>query len=83
MNFFTFVSHVVSLQSKQPLFFPGVYTFSHTLWLKKATKVSNRISEAPREKRNFPQCLCSVPNSLCFGYAHSNLTTTTKMLMLF
>jgi hypothetical protein len=26
MNFFTFISHVVSLQSKQPLFFPGVYT---------------------------------------------------------
>jgi len=22
MNFFTFISHVVSLQSKQPLFFP-------------------------------------------------------------
>ena len=26
MNFFTFISHVVSLQSKQPLFFPGVYS---------------------------------------------------------
>jgi hypothetical protein len=25
MNFFTFISHVVSLQFKQPLFFPGVY----------------------------------------------------------
>ena len=25
MNFFTFISLVVSLQSKQPLFFPGVY----------------------------------------------------------
>jgi len=29
MNFFTFISHVVSLQSKQPLFFPGVYKNYH------------------------------------------------------
>jgi len=26
MNFFTFISHLVSLQSKQPLFFSGVYS---------------------------------------------------------
>jgi len=30
MNFFTFISHVVSLQFKQPLFFPEVYIT--TLW---------------------------------------------------
>jgi hypothetical protein len=26
MNFFTFIYHLVSLQSKQPLFFSGVYS---------------------------------------------------------
>jgi hypothetical protein len=30
MNFFTFISHAVSLQSKQPLFFPGVYNHPQT-----------------------------------------------------
>jgi len=28
MNFFTFISHLVSLQSKQPLFFPMIHMTS-------------------------------------------------------
>jgi hypothetical protein len=50
-------------------------SFTHTLWLKKATNFSKRILKAQREKRNFPRCLCSAPNSLCVGYAYDTLTT--------
>jgi hypothetical protein len=56
-------------------------SFTHTLWLKRATNFLNRISEASRDKRNFPQCISFVPNSLYLGYAHGTLTTTTKILM--
>ena len=54
-------------------------SFTYTLWLKKAINFSNKISEAHREKRNFPQCFCSIPNSLCLGFVHGNLTRTIKI----
>jgi hypothetical protein len=56
-------------------------SFTHTLWLKRATNFSNRISEAPRKIGNFPQYLCFVPNSLYPGYTRGTLTITTKILM--
>jgi hypothetical protein len=54
-------------------------SFTYTLWLKKATNFSNKISEAHREKRNSPQCFCSISNSLFLGFVHGNLTRTIKI----
>jgi hypothetical protein len=61
MNFFTFISHVVSLQSKQPLFFLGVHSFGD--WnhlqqqlsfptLESGDPLSPPPKEAKKKKRN-------------------------------
>ena len=69
MNFFTLISHVVSLQSKQPLFFSGVYKISIlivgcvTMWSRGSHQL---VSELCSETRSYPSIIFvffSVPLS--------------------
>jgi len=68
MNFFTFISHLVSLQSKQPLFFPGVYSRVGVAQCSSSSgTISQRSYAFPRcdtcGRQHPGDCRCNIPHS--------------------
>jgi hypothetical protein len=58
----------------------SLISFTHILWLKMLPTFQTEF-QGYRERRNFPQYLCFVLNSLCHRCAHGTLTTTIKIPM--